>query len=111
VRTTGPDWGHVIIWEFHVRQGHETRFEQVYGPDGEWTQIFKSDAGYLGTELNRDYTNPRRYITLDFWSSRAAYLQFREAKSAEYKAMDDRTEVLAEREVELGSFERILPQK
>jgi heme-degrading monooxygenase HmoA len=111
VRTSTADWGHVVIWEFHVRQGHEKRFEQVYGPDGEWAQIFKVDSEYLGTELARDYTIPRRYVTLDFWSSRTAYSRFREAKAEEYKAMDQRTEGLTERETELGSFERILPKK
>jgi heme-degrading monooxygenase HmoA len=111
VRTSAEVWGHVVIWEFYVRQGQEKHFEVVYGRNGEWAQIFQADPEYLGTELSRDYAIPRRYITLDFWCSRAAYLRFREAKAEEYKAMDQRTEGLTERETELGSFERILPEK
>ena len=111
MRTSAADWGHVVIWEFYVRQGQEQDFELVYGPNGRWAQIFKADPDYLGTELCRDYTIPRRYVTLDFWNSRAAYLRFREAKAEEYKAMDQRTESLTERETELGGFERIPPEK
>ena len=101
------DWSYVIIWEFIVRPGNEQRFEQLYGADGEWAQFFRSGKGYRGTELNRDFKIPRRYLTLDFWASRQAYTQFRQANLAKYDAIDQSCECLTEREAEIGGFERI----
>jgi len=101
------EWGFVIIWEFFVRAGSERRFEQVYGPEGEWAKFFKAGSGFVKTDLNRDFKVPRRYVTLDFWSSHDVYTRFREANLAAYKAIDQRCEALTESETELGSFERI----
>lgn len=111
METKTADWDLVIIWEFYALPGCETRFERVYGPDGEWAQFFKSGLGYIGTELSRDCKVPRRYVTLDFWSSRTAYDKFREANLPEYQVLDQRSEALTERETELGCFERILPHR
>jgi len=101
------EWGYVIIWEFYVRAGNEQRFEQVYGPQGEWAEFFKAGTGFVRTDLNRDFKVPRRYVTLDFWTSCEAYSRFREANLAAYKAIDQRCEALTEGETELGRFERI----
>jgi heme-degrading monooxygenase HmoA len=69
--------GYTIIWEFHVKPEDAARFEQAYGPAGEWAQFFRTGTGYLGTTLNRDAEQPGRYLTLDFWESAGAYQQFR----------------------------------
>jgi hypothetical protein len=107
LKTKAGDWGQVIIWEFHARPGCEARFEELYGPRGEWAQFFKSGAGHVRSELNRDSNLPRRYVTLDFWTSRAAYVKFREANLAEYEVLDQRSGALTEQEIDLGSFERL----
>lgn len=101
------DWRFVVIWEFHVRPGNEQRFEQIYGPEGEWARLFKAGEGYCGTELNRDFKVARRYVTLDFWASREAYVRFRQESLARYEAIDQVCESLTERETELGAFERL----
>jgi heme-degrading monooxygenase HmoA len=111
LETKMADWGLVVIWEFYALPGCETRFERVYGPEGEWAQLFKSGVGYVGSELNRDCNVPRRYVTLDFWSSRAAYDKFREANLPEYELLDQRCQPLTERETELGCLERISPHR
>ena len=103
-------WAYVIIWEFYVATKSVARFEEVYGPDGTWAKFFASDQHYRGTELNRDINTAGRYLTLDFWSSRQAYLDFRKANEAEYVRLDKQCESLTERETELGSFERISPR-
>jgi heme-degrading monooxygenase HmoA len=100
-------WSYVIIWEFYVRPGMEERFEQVYGPWGDWARLFHEGEGYIATELNRDLKNKKRYVTLDFWTSAEAYEGFRKKYLAEYKAMDEKCGELTEREVELGTFIRI----
>jgi heme-degrading monooxygenase HmoA len=102
----GNIWGYVIIWDFLVRKASEPRFTEAYGPAGDWARFFAAGEGYLGTELVRDVTGERRYVTLDFWTSRQAYERFREQHLAEYEALDARCQALTERETEIGRFDR-----
>lgn len=95
---------YVILWEFHIKSGSESRFEQVYGPEGDWARFFKQGEGYVATELIRDVKNPRRYVTMDYWVSRTAHESFRERWMDEYKRLDAQCESLTEREMPLGSF-------
>ena len=101
------DWGYLVIWEFQVRPGMESRFEAVYDPDGAWAQLFRTGEGFGGTELHRDRKVSGRYITLDFWSSEEAYDRFRQLNAAGYQAFDRECEALTESEVEVGSFHRV----
>lgn len=103
---TPADWRYLIIWEFSVRAGMEGRFEDAYGPQGNWAQFFAQGVGYTGTELNHDLKDPRRYVTLDFWISQEAYENFREQRASEYAALDQQFEELTETELEIGKFER-----
>jgi hypothetical protein len=41
----------VTLWEFEVKPGSEELFERTYGPDGQWAELFRRDARYLGTRL------------------------------------------------------------
>lgn len=100
------DWNYLIIWEFQVRPGMEQKFEQDYGENGLWARFFRHGAGYVRTELVRDLEQPRRYVTLDFWISRAAYSEFRSEHAAQYKAIDEKCEAMTESEKELGTFEK-----
>jgi heme-degrading monooxygenase HmoA len=98
---------YLTIWEFRVRAGCESQFEAVYRPNGEWVQLFVQAQGFIKTELNHDLNDPRRYLTLDYWSSKEAYETFREQYRAEYTALDQRCEGLTERETAVGIFERV----
>jgi heme-degrading monooxygenase HmoA len=98
---------YIIIWEFQVRPGSEIQFEQVYGPDGLWARLFRRGEGYIRTELLRDEKKQGRYLTLDYWVSRAAYERFREQRFDDYKRLDDDCERLTEGEVHLGSYEGV----
>ena len=102
-------WKYLTIWEFRVRSGVEKRFEQVYGPEGRWAELFCGYPGYIRTELSRDLNEAGRNLTLDFWSSRQAYERFRDASKSEYAALDTECEELTDSEVEVGSFERVEP--
>ena len=95
---------YIIIWEFQVKEGHEAEFEQLYGPDGAWVQLFKQGEDFLGTELLRDVGQPCRYLTLDRWRSRAAYEAFQKRWAETYKELDGRCEGLTEQEVIIGSM-------
>jgi hypothetical protein len=99
-------WGYLVMWEFVVKSGTEARFEEVYGPSGDWARLFRQDENYLGTELNRGQGASVRYITLDFWVSEKAYEQFREKRRDEYQAIDQKCEELTESERELAKFVR-----
>jgi hypothetical protein len=44
----------VALWEFEVKPGCEERFEMVYGPDGDWAKLFRSDSHYHETRLVQD---------------------------------------------------------
>jgi heme-degrading monooxygenase HmoA len=101
-------WGYLIVWEFHVRHGQEKTFERVYGSGGEWARLFRRSEQYLGTELIRDAQNPDRYVTLDFWSTRDAYAQFRTQHLVDYEKLDARCEELTETEAVIGTFERVV---
>ncbi len=95
---------YAVIWEFHVKAGCEARFEQLYGPHGDWVRLFELGKGYQGTVLLRDAENNRRYVTLDFWASPAAYKTFRRRHSKRYQTLERQAELLTERETPLGSF-------
>lgn len=95
---------YVVIWEFRTKEGHEAEFEQFYGPEGAWAQLFKEGEGYLGTELLQDVGQPGRYLTLDRWHSQAAYLAFQKRWAEAYEALDRRCESLTEQEALLGTM-------
>jgi heme-degrading monooxygenase HmoA len=93
------------LYEYRVRTGEETRFEAAYGPEGPWVALFRRSPDYLGTEIGRDVADPRRYFTIDRWTSRAACLAFRESVRAEFDRIDRECELLTESERSLGELE------
>jgi len=97
---------YVIVWEFRVRPGMQTQFEEAYGFQGEWVRLFQQDPAYIRTELIQDVHEANRYLTLDFWASEAGYAAFRESRKDEYKSMDARCEQMTEAEREVGRFRR-----
>ena len=99
----------LVLWEFEVKPGYEKRFEKVYGPDGDWARLFRSDSHYHETRLVHDSFRPSVYLTLDFWHSRQSYEDFLTAHSAEYKAIDSKGEDLTLGERRLGWFEAVAP--
>jgi ribosomal-protein-alanine acetyltransferase len=97
----------VVIWEFRVRKAKRKEFEKAYGPEGDWVKLFRRDPAYLRTELIRDRDKPVRYVTLDFWSSRKAYQQFKKKNREEYAAIDKKCESMTLSEKLLGEFDDI----
>ena len=97
-------WRFLVIWEFVVRPGNEQLFEQIYGPDGDWAQLFRQGQGYCGTMLTRDCDEQRRFLTLDFWETQEDYEEFKSQHEDEYKAIDAKCEALTEKEREIGKL-------
>jgi heme-degrading monooxygenase HmoA len=98
---------YVVLWRFRSSMGRESEFEQAYGPSGEWTRLFQHGEGYLGSELLQRSDDPREYLVLDRWASRAVYEVFRARFSSEYRRLDSRLEELTEEEVPMGAFETL----
>lgn len=99
---------YLVVWQFRPRTGAEQRFEEAYGPHGPWARLFARARGFIRTELNRDLKDPRRYLTLDFWTSKEAYEAFRAKHSQEYSFIDQECEALTEEETPLGEFLRVM---
>lgn len=98
---------YILVWEFQVRADAAAAFEALYGPAGAWVALFRRADGYIGTELLRSTLDPRRYLSVDRWSSRAAYESFRERWRGEYEALDGVGEGLTESERFVGEFARL----
>jgi heme-degrading monooxygenase HmoA len=89
---------YIILWEYHIKPEKLPKFEETYSPTGAWAGLFQKGAGYLGTELLRDETNPLRYLTIDRWASKAEYEAFLSTWEQAYAQMDAQCEGLTERE-------------
>ena len=94
-----------ILWSFRVRREHEAEFARVYGPRGEWAQLFSKGKGYRGTELLRDAPETQRYVTVDSWDSINDLALFKEQHHDAYAALDRRCEAFTEYEELIGKFE------
>ena len=44
----------LILWEVEVKPGEETAFEKVYGPEGQWVELFRGDPRYRESKLLKD---------------------------------------------------------
>lgn len=98
----------IRIWKFQVNAGKEVEFEKVYGPSGDWVQLFRKSDGFLKTELHRDLTDHSCYVTLDYFKSKADFETLMEQYKDEYAAMDRRFEGFTISEHNIGVFEPIL---
>ena len=92
------------IWEFQVAPEHAGRFEQAYGPDGDWAQLFRRHEGYLWTNLLRDHAHAGRYLTVDYWRTQADRDDFLRRFHPEFKVLDARCGAMTLAETHLGDF-------
>jgi heme-degrading monooxygenase HmoA len=92
-----------ILWTYRIEPGWAALFEAIYGPNGDWAQLFRQAEGYRGTELLRE--GDGRYATIDRWSSAADFARFKQRFAEDYERLDARCEGLTEAEDFIGSFE------
>lgn len=98
-----------IVWEFLVKPGAIERFEQVYGPDGDWARLFSNHPGFRGTSLLPDERSPRRYFSIDAWETTAHRRRMLSEAAAEYADLDAAAADLTESEREIGTFVSVEP--
>lgn len=103
--------GFVVVWEFRVRRGKRREFERIYGSDGDWARLFRRGEGYIRTDLIRDLKTTSRYLTIDIWTLRAAYVRFKKQNRSEYHAIDEKCASLTENELKIGEFQTAAGQK
>ena len=97
------DAGFAAIWRFEVRPERESEFVDLYNDDGAWAQLFRTSPGYVRTELFKACDAPLTYVTVDYWSSEAAYREFKSQRAADYAALDAIGEPLTSDELLLGT--------
>lgn len=93
---------YLIVWTYEVAPPHHAAFAVAYGPDGDWARLFKRSPGFVGVEL---YQDGERFLTLDRWSSKAAFDAFQAAHGGEYAALDVKLAHLSLRQARIGAFE------
>jgi heme-degrading monooxygenase HmoA len=96
---------YVRVWQFRVPSEKADEFQAAYGPDGDWAQLFRREAGFLGTELLHSATHPNIFLTIDRWDSVEAWAAFLRAWGDEYVALDHRSKSLIVSEGEIGNFQ------
>jgi hypothetical protein len=95
------------VWEYLVRSDKIDEFESMYGPTGDWALLFSRAAGYFRTDLLRDVSNPLRFVTIDFWTSKAERDRFRKEVASAFELLDRKGEALTEAERFVGDFDLV----
>lgn len=95
------------VWSYRVPAENADAFVRLYGPDGEWVELFRAGEGYLGTRLYHSADDAERYMTIDRWESESAFNRFRESFDEEFRRLDLLGEELTSEEVRLGEFFQI----
>ena len=93
-----------IMWQFDVKKGRDTEFEQLYGVDGEWTAMNRPTRSYLGTSFLRDQNRPLRYIVIEYWSEMIVYEQHRASGAGSIEHLEKRRRSLVDAVEPLGIF-------
>ncbi len=93
-----------IMWQFDVKNGQETEFEQLYGVDGTWTAMNRHTRSYLGTSFLRDQNRSSRYIVIEYWSEMLVYEQHRESGAAAIASLEGHRSTLVDAVEPLGIF-------
>ncbi len=101
------DGGFVCVWRFTVAAQDRPAFLAVYGPGGAWDLLFGTADGYRGTELLRDRDSTAVYVTIDRWTSAAAYRAFRASRAGAYADVDAIGSRLTQAEEFLGNLEPV----
>jgi len=94
----------VYIWQYTIKSGLESEFLSAYESDGDWAKLFSKDINYLKTDLLHCTEDSDVYVTIDYWTSKAARDSFREENSEAFKELDERCEAYTISEVFIGDF-------
>lgn len=94
----------VYMWAYRVLPECFDEFQEIYGPEGSWVELFRRAPGYLDTQLLQDRNESNRFITIDRWESEEAFVSFRTKLAREFDDLDRMGERLTMDETALGEF-------
>lgn len=95
---------YVYVWRFQVPRRNRARFEEAYGPAGEWAMLFRGAKGYRSTRLLSDDAGTGSYLTIDEWDSREDFETFRSEQAEAFESLDLRCSTLTTEEELIGHF-------
>jgi heme-degrading monooxygenase HmoA len=93
-----------IIWEFRVPPDRRRDFEEAYGANGVWAELFGRSNGFIEVRLFASPDEPGRYLTMDRWATREAFDAFHQEFGTEYDFLDKLHEGIAVTESRVGAF-------
>jgi quinol monooxygenase YgiN len=93
-----------IMWQFVVKQGKASEFEQLLGTDGEWNVMNRQTRSFLGGSFLRDQNNTSRYVVVEYWSEMLVYEQHRVYRSDAIESLERQRDLLVESVEPLGVF-------
>jgi hypothetical protein len=93
-----------ILWQFDVKDGSNTEFEELYGINGEWSTMNRQTRSYLGSSFLRDQNRSSRYVVIEYWSEMVVYEQHRAYRSDVIASLETRRDALVESFEPLGVF-------
>ena len=96
------------IWEYRIEPSRRSEYLAAYKPDGEWAALFSSDPSYIETVFLQDDEDENRFVTIDYWKSRADRDAFRKRHSGEFHSLDKRCEAFTIEERFLGDFVEVV---
>ncbi len=97
---------YTIIWRFTVKPDAIPVFENHYGANGSWANLFRTAPGYVGTDLLRDTAKEKYnvFVTHDHWRSAEDFVAFNPQANAAYQALDRECNALTLYEEKLGTM-------
>jgi hypothetical protein len=93
-----------IVWQFEVRPGRNTEFEEFYGANGGWTSMNRRSRSYLGSSFLRDQTGDSRYLIIEYWSEMLVYERHKVNQLDDIAALEGRRSELVASFEPLGIF-------
>jgi hypothetical protein len=93
-----------MMWQFDVKAGRETEFEEFLGPNGEWTKVSRHARSYLGSSFLRDQNRPRRYVLIEYWSELVVLERHRTYRSNAIATLERRRDAMVDAAVATGIF-------
>ena len=93
-----------IMWQFDVKAGRESEFEELYGADGAWTAMNRHTRSYLGSSFLKDQNRPLRYIVIEYWSEMLVSEPARGSGMTAVAAFEEKRTALVETVEPMGVF-------
>jgi quinol monooxygenase YgiN len=93
-----------IVWQFDVKAGSESAFEEFFGAAGEWTTVNRHSRSYLGTSFLRDQARASRYLVIEYWSEMLVYEQHKARRTGVMDRLNAHRNELVESVEPVGVF-------